>query len=67
MKYDMETKMNQAQKHRVCLVCLKVTNHKEAECDGKYKNCLICKELHKTNLHARKGSYPAFQKPKDKQ
>ena len=49
----------------MCLDCLKVTNHKEKECDGKYKNCLICKELHNTNLHARKDSYPAFQKLKE--
>ena len=67
MKYDMSYKMNQAKKHGVCKVCLKVTNHKEPNCDGKYKTCLVCKEPHNTNLHARKDSFPAFQKLKEKQ
>ena len=67
MKYDMNYKMNQAKKHGVCKVCLKVANHKEPNCDGKYKTCLVCKEPHNTNLHARKDSFPAFQKLKEKQ
>ena len=66
MKYDMEYKMRQAKKHVVCKVCLKVANHKEPNCDGKYKTCLVCKEPHNTNLRARKDSYPAFQKLKEK-
>ena len=66
MKYDYDYKINQAKKHGVCKVCLKVANHKESNCDGKYKTCLVCKEPHNTNLHARKDSYPAFQKLKEK-
>ena len=66
MKYDYDYKMNQAKKHGVCKVCLKVANHKESNCDGKYKTCLVCKEPHNTNLHARKDSYPMFQKLKEK-
>ena len=61
MKYDMEYKMSQAKKHGE-----KVANHKEPNCDGKYKTCLVCKEPHNTNLRARKDSYPAFQKLKEK-
>ena len=66
MKFDMDYKMSQAKKHGVCKACLKVANHKEPDCDGKYKTCLVCKEPHNTNLHARKDSYPAFQKLKEK-
>ena len=61
---DFEQKLKMAKTHKVCLVCLRVANHKEKDCPNKIKTCMICKQLHNVNLHARKDVVEAFKKKK---
>ena len=63
-KLDFPQKLAIAKKENVCLVCLKVANHKGKDCDAKFKTCLICGQNHNTNLHARREVDEAFRKRK---
>ena len=61
---DFEQKLKKAKAHKVCLVCLRVANHKEKECTNKIKTCMICGQLHNVNIHARRDVIEAFKKKK---
>ena len=61
---DFEQKLKKAKAHKVCLVCLRVANHKEKECPNKIKTCMICGQLHNVNIHARRDVIEAFKKKK---
>ena len=63
-KLDFPQKLDKAKKQNVCLVCLKIANHKEKSCDAKFKTCLICGQNHNTNLHARREVDETFRKRK---
>ena len=62
--FDYEQKLQKAKAHKVCLVCLRVANHKEKDCPNKVKNCMICGQMHNVNLHARREVIEAFKKKK---
>ena len=63
-EFDFETKLQKAKFHKVCLVFLRVANHKKKDCTNKIKTCLICGELHDVNLHARKDVVEALKNKK---
>ena len=57
--------MRCAKAEMVCLVCLRVADHKKENCTNKIKECLICKKLHHVNLHKRDDVITAFKKLKE--
>ena len=64
-KFDSDFKMKCAKQEKVCLVCLRIADHKEKDCSNKIKKCLICGETHNCNLHARKDVIAAFKRQKE--
>ena len=63
-KLTHEQKMAKAKREKVCMICLKTVDHKEKDCDSKYKSCLICGAAHNVNLHSRKDVSEALKKRK---
>ena len=63
-EFDFNFKLQKAKEHKVCLVCLKVSNHKEKDCSNKVKTWMICGQMHNVNLHARKEVMEAFKRKK---
>lgn len=64
-KIAFDDKISPAKKNGTCLLCLKVAGHAIKDCSSKIKECLICKQPHHVNLHARGEVIEAFKKLKE--
>lgn len=63
-KHDYAYELAQAQKHKLCLLCLKTSDHTLDDCKANFKSCLICKEKHHIQLHEVKDQIDALSRAK---